>query len=70
VYVYVLEGDVRSQLGNAKPVEYTAGGSWTEHPGSVHTLTQNLSKTDHAKLLAIFIGKDDAKLTTSGTIGR
>ncbi len=68
VYVYVLEGRVRSQLGNAKPVEYTAGESWVEPPGIVHTLTQNPSKTKSTKLLAIFVGKDTAKLTTSGQI--
>jgi len=68
VFVYVLKGKVKSQLGNAVPVEFSAGESWSEAPKSVHTLTQNLSTTDHAKLLVVFIGKEGAKLTTSGKI--
>ncbi|WP_085899519.1 cupin domain-containing protein [Kiloniella majae] len=68
VFVYVLEGNVRSQLGDEKAVDYTAGDSWIEPPGAIHTLTENLSDTKPAKLLAIFVGKKDARLTTSGTI--
>jgi len=69
VFVYLLEGRVRSQLGGDAPVDYTAGDSWTEPPGSLHTMTQNLSKTEFAKLLAVFVSKKGAKLTTSGSIG-
>jgi len=39
VYVCVLEGGVRIQLGNAKPIKYSARDSWIEHPGVSHTLT-------------------------------
>ncbi|WP_419902693.1 cupin domain-containing protein [Kiloniella sp.] len=66
VFVHVLAGNVRSQLDNAEAIDYSAGDSWVEPPGSVHTLTQNLSNKEIAKLLVIFVRKDGDKLTTSG----
>lgn len=66
VFIYVLEGTVRSQLDSAEAVEYTTGESWMEPPGTVHTLTQNPSATDKAKILAVFVAKEGAKLTTMG----
>ena len=70
VFVYVLEGSVRSQLGEAEVVEYKAGDSWVEPPGNAHTLTHNPSLTDVARILAVFVAKEDAQLTTSGEISR
>ena len=70
VFVYLLEGSVRSQLDSETPVDYAAGESWTERPGTVHSLTQNLSETEVAKLLVVFVSKTGAKLTTSGTISQ
>lgn len=66
VFVYVLEGTVRSQLNSAATVEFTTGESWTEPPGTVHSLTHNPSATDKAKLLAVFVAKDGAELTNYG----
>jgi quercetin dioxygenase-like cupin family protein len=68
VYVYVLEGSVLSQLDNQQIVKYEAGDSWTEPPGALHSLTHNQSNTSTARLLAVFIASDGAKLTTSGAI--
>ncbi|WP_299374785.1 cupin domain-containing protein [uncultured Kiloniella sp.] len=70
VFVYVLEGNVRSKLGSEEAIDYAAGDSWIEPPGAIHTLTENLSNSKPAKLLAIFVGKKNAQLTTSGTIGQ
>lgn len=67
-FVYVLEGNVRSQLGYDKPVDYVAGQSWTEAPNVIHASTQNLSETEHAKILVVFLAKNGAKLTTSGKL--
>ena len=64
----MLEGTVRSQLDRDKAIDYKAGESWIEPPGALHTLTQNMSKTETLKLLAVFIAKKDAKLTTSGEL--
>jgi len=68
VFVYVLEGRVRSQLDNQEVVEYKEGDSWIEQPGSTHSLTHNPSKTSQARLLAVFIANEGARLTTSGVI--
>lgn len=68
VYVYVLEGRVRSQLGNQEITEYKKGDSWIEQPGITHSLTHNPSKTSEARLLAVFIANEGARLTTSGVI--
>ena len=66
VFAYVLEGTVRSQLNSAAAMEFTAGESWTEPAGTVHSLTHNPSATDRVKLLAVFVAKDGAKLTNFG----
>jgi quercetin dioxygenase-like cupin family protein len=68
VYVYVLEGYVHSQLGDQEIVEYKEGDSWIEQPGITHSLTHNPSKTSNAKLLAVFLANEGARLTTSGVI--
>ncbi len=68
LFVHVLAGKVRSKLGHAEAVDYAAGESWTETPSTLHTLTENLSKTEPARILVIFVGKEGANLTTSGKI--
>jgi quercetin dioxygenase-like cupin family protein len=68
VYVYVLEGTVRSQLDEGELIEYKTGDSWVEAPNVLHSLTQNASDQEIAKILAVFIAKTGAKLTTSGEI--
>ena len=69
VFVYVLEGSVRSQLGDGEKINYSVGESWIEPPGVLHSLTENISKTDRAKFIAVFVARDGARLTTSGKIG-
>lgn len=66
VFVYVLEGIIHSKLNSDKTIEYKAGESWVEPPGTIHSYTQNPSKTTKAKLLAVFVAKSDAKLTIMG----
>lgn len=66
VFAFVLEGTIVSQLNNNEKIEYKAGESWVEPPGTIHSLTQNPSETVKAKLLAIFIAIEDAKLTIMG----
>ena len=52
---YVLEGAVRSQVDNGPVKIYHAGEYFTENPGSHHVVSENASKTEPAKLLAIFV---------------
>ncbi len=68
LFVYVLQGRVISQVNDQVVVEYQVGEHWLELPGDVHSITQNPSKTETAKFLAIFVAKDDAQLTTSGEL--
>ena len=58
---YVLEGAIRSRLGNGEVKVHKAGESWSEQPGAHHTLSENASATEPAKILAIFVAKTDAK---------
>jgi quercetin dioxygenase-like cupin family protein len=64
VFVYVLEGAVRSQLNSGEVIEYPAGQSWSEPPGTVHSFMENPSKTMPARLLATIIAPTGAQLTT------
>lgn len=64
VFIYVLAGTVESQLNNGEIVSYKAGDSWVEPPGTLHSHAKNPSKTDSALILAVFIAKDGAQLTT------
>lgn len=64
VFVYVLEGIVRSQLDSGELIEYRAGQSWSEPPGTVHSFMENPSRTLPARLLATIIAPTGAQLTT------
>jgi quercetin dioxygenase-like cupin family protein len=70
IYAYVLQGSVRSQLDNGEMIEYEKGDSWVEPPLTRHTLTENTSDTEPVKLLIVFVGKEDAKLTVSKSDSR
>ena len=55
IYATVLEGEIRSQV-KGEPVEtYKAGQSFSELPGERHNISANASKTEPAKLLAVFV---------------
>jgi quercetin dioxygenase-like cupin family protein len=62
VYAYVLSGEVRSQLAGQPAKVYRAGESWSEPPGAHHTLTENVSATEPASLLAVFFADTGAVL--------
>jgi quercetin dioxygenase-like cupin family protein len=55
VTAYVLEGAVRSQVDDGPVKVYHAGEYFTENPGAHHRLSENASKTEPAKMLAIFV---------------
>jgi quercetin dioxygenase-like cupin family protein len=63
VMAYILEGSIRSQLKGGEVHVYHAGETFFEPPGSVHLVSENASDTKPAKLLAIFVAPDGAKLT-------
>jgi quercetin dioxygenase-like cupin family protein len=64
VTVYVLSGVIRSQLEGQPAMVYRAGQSFFEPPGIVHLLAENMSPTEPARILAVFVADEGATLTT------
>ena len=64
VTVYVLSGVIRSQLQGHPAMIYGAGESFFEPPGAVHLLAENMSATEPARILAVFVADEGATLTT------
>lgn len=65
VFAYVLSGAIESQVNDGPRRVYRAGESFHETPGSRHPVSRNASKTEPAKLLAVFVvDSDDEDLTT------
>ena len=64
VSVYVLSGEIESQLAGTPPGIYKPGDSFFEPPGAVHLFVRNLSATEPARILAVFVHDEGAQLTT------
>ena len=65
IYAYVLSGAIESKVNDGETRIYRAGESWSEPPGARHSISRNASKTEPAKLLAVFVlDTDDNPLTT------
>jgi quercetin dioxygenase-like cupin family protein len=62
LYVHVLEGTIHSQLGGQKVETYTKRQSFFEPDGSVHLFAENASTSEPAKILAIFVHREGARL--------
>jgi quercetin dioxygenase-like cupin family protein len=59
IYATVLEGAIRTSVNNGPVVTYRE--NFSEMPGDRHTLDENASKTEPAKLLAVFVVDTDEK---------
>jgi quercetin dioxygenase-like cupin family protein len=55
IYATVLEGAIVSQINEGPAKTYRAGESFSEMPGDRHRVSANASKTEPAKLLAVFV---------------
>ena len=65
IYATVLEGAIRSSVNNGPAVTYRTGESFSEMPGDRHSVSENASKTEPARLLAVFVvDTDEKELTT------
>jgi len=65
IYAYVISGEIESKVNDGETRIYRAGESWSEPPGAIHSISRNASKTEPAKLLAVFVlDTNDAPLTT------
>ncbi len=58
-FVYVLEGSVVMQVQGGAAKTLTAGQTFYENPDDIHTVANNASNTEPAKILVFFI-KDRA----------
>jgi quercetin dioxygenase-like cupin family protein len=66
IYVYVLSGQIASQVDGQPERIYKAGESFYETPGAHHLVSRNASQTEPAKMLAVFVvDTDDKPLTTT-----
>ena len=61
---YVLEGEIRSQVGDEPERTYTVGQMFFENPGQLHAVSRNASATRPAKLLALLLAEKGKPLTT------
>ena len=61
IYATVLEGAIRSSVNDGPVVTYRTGQSFSEMPGDRHGVSENASKTEPAKLLAVFVVDTDEK---------
>ena len=61
IYATVLEGSIRSQVNGGPVKTYRAGESFSEMPGDRHSVSENGSKSQKAKLLAVFVVDIDQK---------
>ncbi|SPB14461.1 cupin 2 domain-containing protein [Caballeronia novacaledonica] len=65
IYAYVIEGAIESKVNDGETRVYRTGESWSEAPGATHSISRNASKTQPAKLLAVFVlDTNDKALTT------
>ena len=59
-FVYVLEGSVIMQVQGGEAKTLTAGQTFYENPDDIHTVANNASATEPAKILVFFIKDSDA----------
>ena len=65
IYAYVISGAIESKVNDGETRIYRAGDSWSEPPGATHSISRNASRTEPAKLLAVFVlDTNDNPLTT------
>ena len=55
IYAHVLTGAIRSQVDDGPPKTFRPGDGFYEDPGSHHLVSENVSETETASMLAIFI---------------
>ena len=65
IYATVLEGQIRSQVNDGPVTTYRTGENFSELPGDRHMVSANASKTEPARLLAVFVvDTNETVLTT------
>ncbi|MFC0402148.1 cupin domain-containing protein [Paraburkholderia rhizosphaerae] len=54
IYAHVVSGAIESQVKDGPKRVYQAGEGFFGEPGALHRVSRNASKTETAKLLAMF----------------
>jgi quercetin dioxygenase-like cupin family protein len=62
--VYVLEGEIRSKVGDGPEKTYSPGQMFLETPGELHGISRNASDSKPAKFLALLLAEKGKPLTT------
>jgi quercetin dioxygenase-like cupin family protein len=62
-FVYVVRGEIESQLEGEKGRIYTPGQVFFEAAGRKHLIARNANSTEEAEFIAVFVGKAGAPLT-------
>lgn len=65
IFAYVLSGEIESKVNDGPTLTYRAGESWYESPAARHLVSRNASKTERARLLAVFVADTDEKALTT-----
>ena len=60
---YVLEGEIRSKVGDGPEQTYSTGQVFIETPNQLHGVSGNASKTKPARLLAVMLAEKGKALT-------
>jgi quercetin dioxygenase-like cupin family protein len=61
--VYVLEGEIRSKVGDGPEKTYGPGQMFMETPGQLHGVSRNASDSKPAKFIAILMAEKGKALT-------
>jgi quercetin dioxygenase-like cupin family protein len=61
---YVLEGEIRSKVGDEPEKTYATGQMFLETPNQIHAVSGNASATKPARLLAVLLAEKGKQLTT------
>lgn len=61
---YVLEGEIRSKVGDDPERTYGVGEMFMETPEQLHAVSRNASATKPARLLAVLLAEKGKQLTT------
>jgi quercetin dioxygenase-like cupin family protein len=61
---YVLEGEIRSKVGDEPEKTYKVGEMFLETPNQLHAVSRNASTTNPAKLLAVMLTEKGKPRTT------
>jgi quercetin dioxygenase-like cupin family protein len=61
--VYVLEGEIESQVGTGPVKKYGVGQMFMETPNELHAVSRNASATKPAKFLAMLLAEKGKPLT-------